>query len=122
MQASGCQKGADVTDPGSAVQADPLAARGWQLWLATRRAGKEEFYADADPKTRVKDFSSDGTTASCDHGDDGSFECTYVVQGNRLRYVGTIGQSTGKYVRTGQGFGHLLGRTPAEVRAAKLIP
>jgi len=68
------------------------AAAGWRLWQAKDYAGRthDGYYTDPDSTTKVKDFWSDGVFARVDDTNDGMFETIFVIDDQKLRYIGTL--------------------------------
>jgi hypothetical protein len=87
---------ADIRDDYELTVATAVkAVSGWQLYADEKFAGSFDkgHYTDADPKTKVKDFWSDGRIAKLDRDDNGHFETILVVTDDQLVYAGSIGRA-----------------------------
>jgi hypothetical protein len=103
---------ADIRDDYELTVATAVnAMKGWQLYEDKKFAGSFDkgHYTDADAKTKVKDFWSDGRIAKLDRDDNGHFETIFVVMDNELVYAGSIGR-TGRFIDVSGSYKKYRGR------------
>jgi hypothetical protein len=108
---------ADIRDDYELTVAAAVAAtEGWQLYLDGKFAGTFEDgrYTDPAPRTRVKDFWSNGRLAKLDREGNGHFETVFIVVDRQLTYVGSIG-SKGHVVHAAKDYKRYVGRPVAHL-------
>ena len=69
------------------------ALKGWELHQEKQFAATFDggHYTDPHPDHRVREFWSDGHYAKVDRDHNGHFETIFVIDGDKLVYVGSIG-------------------------------
>jgi hypothetical protein len=108
---------ADIRDDYELTVAVAVAAtEGWQLYQYGKFAGTFEDgrYTDPAPRTKVKDFWSNGRLAKFDRDGNGHFESVFVVVDKQLTYVGSIG-SKGDIVHAARDYKRYAGRPVARL-------
>jgi hypothetical protein len=103
---------ADIRDDYELTVATAVnAMKGWQLYEDKKFAGSFDkgHYTDADAKTKVKYFWSDGRIAKLDRDDNGHFETIFVVMDSQIVYAGSIGRA-GNFIHVAGDYKKHLGQ------------
>ena len=105
----------DPPDNELTVAAVAVAIDGWRMYKAKEFAGgfMGGHYTDPRPDREGKEFWSDGNVAKVDRGSDGHFETVFLIVGEEIVYVGTIG-TRGRFIDVARKFESFLASTVDE--------